>query len=81
MTPGAIDLLKMDIEGAEADALAGIGDHDWARTRQVVLEVHDFAGAPAAVRTTLAERGFTITADRPEGMLGGLGTKTVYARR
>lgn len=45
-----------------------------------MLEVHDLAGAPAAVRTPLAERGFTVTADRPEGVLRGLGTETAYAR-
>ncbi|MGW3469799.1 hypothetical protein ACWDKQ_15320 [Saccharopolyspora sp. NPDC000995] len=32
--PATIDLLRIDIEGVEADALAGIDDHDWARTRQ-----------------------------------------------
>ncbi|WP_188990732.1 FkbM family methyltransferase [Saccharopolyspora thermophila] len=74
---GPIDLVKIDIEGSEADALAGIDDHDWARIRQVVLEVQDFAGAPAV----LAERGFTVTSEQPGDVLGDLGTQTVYARR
>ncbi|MFD2420823.1 FkbM family methyltransferase [Amycolatopsis pigmentata] len=78
--PGTIDLVKIDVEGAEADVLAGIDDHDWARIRQVVLEAQD-SGTSAATRAILAERGFTVGADRPEGVLGELGVETVYARR
>jgi len=74
----AVDLLKIDVEGAEADVLAGIADADWPRIRQVVLETqHD----GARIRDLLASRGFTVTAGRPEGVLAGLDTETVRAWR
>jgi len=34
-----IDLLKIDIEGAEMDALHGIAEPDWQRIRQLAMEV------------------------------------------
>ena len=36
-----IDLLKIDCEGAEYDCLIGIGQDDWQKVKQVVVEVHD----------------------------------------
>jgi FkbM family methyltransferase len=36
-----IDLLKIDAEKCELDILAGIGDEDWPRIQQIVIEVHD----------------------------------------
>jgi FkbM family methyltransferase len=39
-----IDLLKMDVEGAEWDILSSLGDDTWARISKVVLEVHIFGG-------------------------------------
>ena len=35
-----IDLLKIDVEKSEADVLAGLEESDWAKIRQVVMEVH-----------------------------------------
>ncbi|MFG1642952.1 FkbM family methyltransferase [Amycolatopsis sp. NPDC049252] len=75
---GPVDLLKIDVEGAEADVLAGIAETDWPRIRQVVLETqHD----GPRLRALLGERGFTVTAARPEGVLAGLDTETVRAWR
>ena len=34
-----VDLLKIDVEGAEFDVLAGLSDNDWERIRQFVMEV------------------------------------------
>ena len=34
-----IDLLKIDIEGAEMDALHGIAESDWRRIRQLAMEI------------------------------------------
>ena len=34
-----IDLVKVDVEGDELEALRGIEAHDWPRIRQVVVEV------------------------------------------
>jgi FkbM family methyltransferase len=61
-----IDLLKMNIEGAESRALAGIGTL-LASTRHVCISCHDFLGAPTreAVLSFLTERGFDVhTRDR-----------------
>ena len=35
-----IDLLKIDVETSEADALAGLEESDWEKIRQVVMKVH-----------------------------------------
>ncbi|CAN0151235.1 unnamed protein product, partial [Ectocarpus sp. 13 AM-2016] len=35
-----IDLLKIDVEGAELDVLLGIEQQDWPKIKQVVAEVH-----------------------------------------
>ncbi len=36
-----IDLLKIDAEKSEQDVLDGIKEEDWARVKQIVMEVHD----------------------------------------
>lgn len=54
-----VDLLKVDCEGAELDALRGVSEAHWPRVRQVVAEVHDVDGRLAAVRALLEARGFT----------------------
>ena len=46
---GRIDLLKIDVEQAEADVLAGILDADWPLIRQLAAEVHDLDGRLAAI--------------------------------
>jgi natural product biosynthesis luciferase-like monooxygenase protein/FkbM family methyltransferase len=35
-----IDLLKVDVEKSELDVLAGIEEEDWAKIKQIVIEVH-----------------------------------------
>ena len=79
--PEIIDLVKIDVEGAEADVLAGIDEADWQRIRQVVVEVQDLADAPPTIRKVLAEHGFTVTSVPSDGVLAALGTETVFARR
>lgn len=37
----AIDMLKIDVERAELDVLAGVQLTDWPKIQQLVLEVHD----------------------------------------
>ena len=39
---GPIDLVKMDVEGAEWEILPSIRDDTWARISKLVLEVHIF---------------------------------------
>jgi FkbM family methyltransferase len=64
-----VDLLKMNIEGAEVDALRGAGvllDRTW----HVCISCHDFLGMPtkAAVLALLTEHGFDVLTrdDAPE---------------
>lgn len=75
-----IDLVKIDVEGAELDVLTGIDDVDWHRLRQLVVEVQDLDGAVSAVTDLLEQRGFALTVDTPEA-LAHLRYRTVYAVR
>jgi len=70
---GRVDFLKMNIEGAEAAALAGLG-RNAGRVRHVTVSCHDFladrGGDPAnrtseTVRRVLAGYGFTVNGRRP----------------
>ena len=55
-----VDLLKVDVEGAELAVLQGLQARHWPLVRQVVLEVFDAADRPAAVATLLASQGFRV---------------------
>jgi 31-O-methyltransferase len=70
-----VDLLKIDVEGAELDVLRGIEDRHWGRIQQVVLEVQDFDGKKDAVVALLKERGLSSTVE------GRGRVHHVYARR
>jgi len=39
-----VDLLKVDIEGAEVDLFRSVSDQTLSRVRQIALEFHDFCG-------------------------------------
>lgn len=58
-----IDLLKVDVEGAELEVLGGIEDHDWARVKTVLLEVADTDGDLAKVTDLLRSKGFTVRSE------------------
>jgi FkbM family methyltransferase len=58
-----IDLLKIDVEGAEDDVLAGIRGEHWPRIKQIVVEVH---GGPAHAEQTcrfLENRGYRAASE------------------
>ena len=65
VAPGAIDLLKLDIEGSEIAALAGLSDRHLARIGQITAEFHDFCGyvtggeVDAAIER-LGDAGFAV---------------------
>jgi nonribosomal peptide synthetase DhbF len=65
-----IDLLKIDVEGAELDVLAGIEERHWPRVRQLCMEV-DPANkhCVTALKERLHALGFTQVA--VESMFGG----------
>lgn len=55
-----IDLLKVDVEGAELDVLLGMHDGQWKKVRQVVLEGHDKDGRLRELVSLLEARGMKI---------------------
>jgi FkbM family methyltransferase len=61
-----VDLLKVDVEGAEFDVLEGIEEHHWPRIRQIAMEI-----AP----------GNTAGIPRIENRLRGLGFRDVKSVR
>ncbi|HEX6342232.1 FkbM family methyltransferase [Umezawaea sp.] len=75
-----IDLVKVDVEGAELEVLRGIDDHDWPRIAAVVIEVHDVDGRLAEVERLLARRGFSCTVRVPAMMSPDLRHHIVTAR-
>lgn len=75
-----IDLLKIDVEKAEADVLAGVDPSTWQRIDQVVLEVHDLHGRLRTVLDQLSELGFEVTHDQ-DPRLALTPCHNVYARR
>ncbi|MCZ1006278.1 FkbM family methyltransferase [Streptomyces lydicus] len=56
-----IDLLKVDVEGAEGDVLLGINPGQWSRIHQAVLEVADLDGQLAMVLKALEDNGMRTT--------------------
>jgi hypothetical protein len=61
----AIDLVKIDVEGAEMDVLEGVGSA-WPRIRQVVVETHDREGRCRELVALLEHHGLSsIRAFRP----------------
>jgi FkbM family methyltransferase len=75
-----IDLLKIDVEKAEVDVLAGIDQATWERIDQVVVEVHDLHGRLRAVLNQLAARGFDAVHEQ-DRRLALTPCHNVYARR
>ena len=53
-----VDLLKIDVEGAELDVLHGIDLEDWPRIRAIAVEVHDIEQRLSVIRSLLERAGF-----------------------
>ncbi len=75
--PERIDLIKLDAERSELDALAGIAEEDWPKIRQFVVEVHD-AGIRDRVVEVLNRRGFETVVEQ-DVYLEGTELYNVYA--
>ncbi|WP_159029907.1 FkbM family methyltransferase [Streptomyces marincola] len=54
-----VDLLKVDVEGAELDVLRGIDDEHWGLVQQTILEVQDLDNQLKDVVGMLESRGMT----------------------
>ena len=75
-----VDLLKIDVEKAELDVLAGIREPDWPAIRQVVAELHLERDLQDETVGQLEARGFRVTlADDPT--MRGTPVRMMYARR
>jgi FkbM family methyltransferase len=55
-----IDLLKLDVEGAELEILEGVRDEHWPQIRAITAEVEDGNGNLEAVTGLLRDRGFRV---------------------
>lgn len=74
----AIDLLKIDAEGAEGSVLEGIADADWPKIRQVIVETHEADRLGALLR----DRGFAVVVGQePWRTFQLLGLRNLYASR
>jgi len=63
-----IDLLKVDVEKAELEVLAGITDEEWQKIDAVALEVHAIGDREQVVLELLRRHGFRdISSDREPG--------------
>ncbi|MDU0294320.1 FkbM family methyltransferase [Saccharothrix longispora] len=78
---GEVDLVKIDVEGAEMDVLDGIDEADWPRFRQFVIEVQDLDGQVDRVRACLEAHDYDVNVVTPQGMPEALLYRAVYAIR
>jgi 31-O-methyltransferase len=78
----AVDLVKIDVEGAEWEVLQGVDDADWPRLRQLVIEVHNVGGRVERVRKLLESNGFVVTVEQDDwALLRLMDVHMVYAGR
>lgn len=78
---GPIDLLKIDVEGAELEVMEGLATSDWQRVRQCVIEVQDLDGRLDTVLGILDAQGFTVTTESAADIPDALRHSMVYATR
>ncbi|KAJ5110044.1 hypothetical protein N7532_002689 [Penicillium argentinense] len=57
----SIDLLKIDVEGAELEVLLGLDDVHWFMIRNIVLETCEKSGARVTIEELLQSKGFAVT--------------------
>ena len=76
-----VDLLKIDCEGAEEEALLGLSEADWGIIDQAVIEVHDIDGRLQRVVDLLNLHGLTEQVVEKEEALENTRLSNVYAHR
>ena len=77
-----VDLLKIDVEGAELEVIEGLPEADWPRIKQIVAEVHDIDGRAEQLRSMLRTRGYDVVTEPEEWAVHRLlGITTLFARR
>jgi phthiocerol/phenolphthiocerol synthesis type-I polyketide synthase E len=75
-----VDLIKIDIQKAELDALMGIDECHWPKIRQVVIEVHDIDGRVNFIESFFQQRGFKVYSEQDD-LYSGSGIWNLYAIR
>jgi FkbM family methyltransferase len=68
---GRIDLLKIDVEGAELEVLNGVDTRHWPLIHQTVIEVESFAEKEPDVRALLESKGFRVESVQDEAQKAG----------
>jgi acyl carrier protein len=61
---GVVDLLKIDVENSEYFVLEGIGEADWRKIRNVIIEVHDIEGRLDRIVSLLEKRGYSVIVEK-----------------
>ena len=74
-----VDLLKIDVEGAEVELLRGIEEDHWSSIRQISAEVHGDQRADQ-VEALLTSHGFKLEWEKDEH-LDGIPVRLLFARR
>ncbi len=75
-----IDLLKLDVEKSEMDALKGLKDEHWPLVQQMIVEVHDIENRLEELQVLLADKGFSTHLGQ-ETLLEGSPLYVIYAIR
>jgi len=75
-----IDLLKVNVEKAESDVLAGVAEGFWPRIRQLSIQLHDLDGRLESLRRDLARRGYRVAVDQ-DPLLTGTEIYELFASR
>lgn len=75
-----IDLLKIVVQKSEWEVLAGINAEDWAKIRQLVLEVYDIDGRVEQIKHFLEGHGYHVRVEQAPLFQGSV-VYLVYARR
>lgn len=69
------DLLKLDCEGAEFEALLGADDETLRRARRIILEFHRIAGSPKEVVDRLEVAGMEVNVLQEIEAVGLIGAR------
>lgn len=76
-----VDLLKVDVEGAELEVLEGIDAADWARIRSAVIEIQDIEQRRESIEALLRSHGLTNLVAEQEYIFRGSHIWNLYACR
>ncbi|KTD62576.1 FkbM family methyltransferase [Legionella spiritensis] len=77
-----IDLLKIDVEGCEADVIKSIKPHQFTNIKQLSIEVHDIKNRVARLTSYLKGHGYIIRVQRNPFLENlGFNHHMVYAKR